>query len=302
MKTNNHYACASSKQNKLPENRQGEEGENQIKMNDTVLLAYAKYFVKFVKLYKEQDIDISAIHVQNEFNSCQVFPSCTWTSCGLAEFIKTYLGPQFKKNHIKTNIWLGTIERSNIALVDTILGDKDALKYIKGLGFQWAGKDIIETAHTKYPEMRIMQTENECGDGSNDWKAAEHTFKLMKRYLNGGANSYMYWNMILDKNGLSHWGWKQNSLITIDTKAERAYYNPEYYLFKHFSGFISKGSVKVKVIGYKDIVAFITPDDNLVIVSANLGNKAYHLRLKVGKKYIEVKLPSKSFNTFVGNI
>lgn len=32
-----------------------------------------------------------------------------------------------------------------------------------------------------------MQTETECGDGSNDWAAAEHTFALMRHYFNNGA-------------------------------------------------------------------------------------------------------------------
>ena len=76
--------------------------------------------------------------------------------------------------------------------------DPLARKYVSGLGFQWAGKDAIGPAHDEYPDTPLIQTESECGDGSNDWKAAEHTFGLIRHYFTNGANAYMYWNMILD--------------------------------------------------------------------------------------------------------
>ena len=45
---------------------------------------------------------------QNEFNSAQPFPSCTWTAKGLAKFI-SYLGPQM--NELNVKIFFGTMER-----------------------------------------------------------------------------------------------------------------------------------------------------------------------------------------------
>src|SRR2546426_8531617 len=45
---------------------------------------------------------------QNEFNSAQVFPSCTWTPEGLARFIG-YLGPEMEKRGVE--IFFGTLER-----------------------------------------------------------------------------------------------------------------------------------------------------------------------------------------------
>ncbi|KZE76085.1 hypothetical protein AV654_24525 [Paenibacillus elgii] len=43
-----------------------------------------------------------------------------------------------------------------------------AYKYIQGVGYQWAGKYAIQRTVQSYPELRYMQTENECGDGLND--------------------------------------------------------------------------------------------------------------------------------------
>jgi len=300
MKINKNYACASSKKNNFKPELQGKEGSDLILNNDTIFKAYAKYFVKFIKAYNDEGIKIFAIHVQNEFNSCQIFPSCTWEPSSLASFIGNYLGPQFDKDRIKTNIWLGTIERPDIKIIDTILGNKQCQNYIKGLGFQWAGKEAIDSAHIKYPLLELMQTESECGNGSNDWNAAEYTFSLMKRYFNSGANSYIYWNMILDETGKSHWNWKQNSLVTINTKDKKIIYNPEYYLFKHFSNFVEQGSSKVMTKGnFDDILAFITPHNDLIIITANTLSIPRIVRLKIAHKLIEVALPKNSFSTFV---
>lgn len=300
MKTNNHYACASGAGNGLKKTDQGKEGINQLIQNDTILLAYAKYFVKFVKEYKKEGIEISSVHVQNEFNSCQVFPSCIWTASALTNFIGNYLGPQFEKQKLKTEIWFGTIERPYIENIDTLLNDEKCNKYIKGLGFQWGGKGAIAEAHRKYPQLRLMQTENECGDGSNNWRAAEYTFSLMKHYLNYGANAYMYWNMVLEKSGKSHWGWRQNSLISIDSRKKKVVLNPEYYLFKHFSNLIRPGSLKVKTSGiYNDVLAFITPQNELVIIIANIDDSEKVLKIKVKKKTISVLVAPHSFNSLL---
>lgn len=300
MKINGNYACTKSKNNNFNPDIQGKEGSDLIRNNDTILRAYAKYFTKYIKAYKEEDIEIYAIQVQNEFNSCQIFPSCTWSSSTLVKFIGDFLGPQFEKDRVNTDIWLGTIERPDIKNIDTILNNEKCKNYIKGLGFQWAGKGGVDSARIKYPSLELMETENECGNGSNDWKAAESTFGLMKKYFNSGVNSYMYWNMILDKTGKSHWGWKQNSLITINTKDRRVFYNPEYYLFKHFTNFIKPGSVKVLSKGkFEDILAFITPGNDLIIVVANTSPMPKIIRIKISNKLIETTIPKNSFSTFV---
>lgn len=48
----------------------------RIRMEEKVLDAYARYFVKFVEAYKELGIPVSMIHVQNEPMADQKFPSC----------------------------------------------------------------------------------------------------------------------------------------------------------------------------------------------------------------------------------
>ncbi len=298
MKTNKHYACAFNPQfNDLPADRQGEEMKTQFRMEPKVLSAYALYFEKFVQEYEKEGIEISAVHVQNELNSCQSFPSCIWRPEDMATFIGKYLGPKFEAEGIQTQIWLGTIERPQIERVDTILLNKEAGKYIKGIGFQWAGKGAIPEIHRKYPEMKLMQTETECVDGSNDWKAAEHTFDLMKQYFKNGANAYMYWNMVLDETGKSQWGWKQNSMISIDKASGKVVYNPEYYLMKHMSYFVEPGSLYIPVATDENCLAFVK-GNKVVVFYYNNTDTEKQTNFAIGKDNITVNLKPKSFNTF----
>jgi len=295
MKTNNHYACRPDVVNDLAEEGRGQEMLTQFRMEEKYLSAYALYFLKFLQAYKKEGIDIYAVHVQNEPNSCQNFPSCIWTPSALATFIGDYLGPQFEKDKINAEIWLGTIERPHIDRIDTILNHMGARKHIKGIGFQWAGKGAIPEVYLKYPDLRLMQTETECGDGSNDWNAAEHTFELMKHYFNNGANAYMYWNIVLNEKGKSMWGWKQNSMITIDSVTKCVTYNPEFYLMKHFSYFIRPGAHRIETSD-SNCLAFKN-SDNIIIVCHNPGVRT-EKELIVYDTSFSIELPEKSFNTF----
>jgi len=298
MKTNNHYACASNPQfNDLPADRQGEEMKTQFRMEPKVLEAYALYFEKFVQGYGQEGIEIAAVHVQNELNSCQNFPSCIWRPEDMATFIGDYLGPKFDAGGIKSEIWLGTIERPQIERVDSIMMDKDAGKYISGIGFQWAGKGAIAEVHRKYPDVKLMQTETECGNGSNDWAAAEHTFGLMKHYFKNGANAYMYWNMVLDETGKSQWGWKQNSMISIDKASGKVTYNPEFYLMKHLSYFVEPGSKYIQVSSDENCLVFLK-NSELVIFYYNTDETEKQTSFQIGEKSISVNLKPKSFNSF----
>jgi glucosylceramidase len=298
MKTNNHYACSASKDfNDLPDNMQGTEMKTQFRMEDNVLKAYALYFQKFIEAYAAQGIPIYAIHPQNELNSCQVFPSCIWRPEDIARFIGGYLGPQLESAGLKTSLFMGTIERPQIERVDTILQNTAAKKYIRGVGFQWAGKDAIPLVHKKYPELLLMQTETECGDGSNDWKAARHTWELMRHYFSNGANAYMYWNMVLDETGKSQWGWKQNSMISINRETGQVVYNPEFYLMKHLAAYVSPGDYYLPVDN-PNCLAFRNKERTILILFNPLETeKTMKIRIK-GMDY-NIPLPAGSFNTLI---
>ncbi len=241
-----------------------------------------------------------AVHVQNEPASMQNFPSCAWSGAQERDFVRDYLGPKFQANHIPAQIWLGTINDGNMAdYADPVLSDPKAAAYISGIGYQWAGKDAIGPTHDKYPGYPLMQTETECGGGENNWDSAVHTWGLLRHYLTHEANSYMYWNMVLDQNSVSSWGWRQNAMVTVHTDTRTVTYNPEFYLMKHFSAYIRPGAKRVAVTGSDDALAFRNPDGAFVVEAANLGTALSAMTLHLGGKHLSASLPAQSFNTFV---
>ncbi len=144
-----------------------------------------------------------------------------------------------------------------------------------------------------------MQTETECGAGENNWDSAVHTWGLLRHYLSHWANSYLYWNMVLDQNSVSSWGWKQNAMITVHTDTHTITYNPEFYLMRHFSAYIAPGAKRLGVTGSDALLAFCNPDGTLVLEAANLGASAAPITLHVAGKRFAASLPAQSFNTFV---
>lgn len=300
MKTNGHYAGVPSPVNDLKPAQAGREMHTQFRMEPRVLAAYALYFAKFLDAYRAEGINIAAVHVQNEPNSCQNFPSCIWTPRDLAVFIGGCLGPQFEKDKRITEIWLGTIERPQVERVDAILADPGARPFISGVGFQWGGKDAIPYVRRHHPDLQLMQTETECGDGADDWAAAEYTFSLMKHYFNNGAGAYMFWNMVLDETGTSRWGWRQNTMITVNRQTQAVVYNPEFILMKHFSHFVRPGARKLKWNGsFTDGLAFRNSRGESVLILVNLEHDPRAVQIKADGKMLRVELPAQSFNTLL---
>ena len=239
---------------------------------------------KYVLAYRAQGIPVSAVHVQNEPISEQVYPSCRWTGPQERDFVRDYLGPEFKAAHVPAQIWLGTINDGNLAdYADPVLSDPKAAAYISGVGYQWEGKAAIGPTHDKYPAVQLMQTETECGGGENNWGSAAHTWGLLAHYLTHWANSYMYWNMVLDQNSVSSWGWRQNAMVTVHTDTKAVTYNPEFYLMKHFSAFVAPGAKRVAVTGSADTLAFRNPNGAIVAVAANLSDARFRRRCISGE-------------------
>ncbi|NWL87116.1 glycosyl hydrolase [Paenibacillus sp. 79R4] len=279
-----------------------------------ILEAYALYFVKFVQAYEEQGIPIHQIHVQNEVIADQKFPSCVWTGEQLREFIADYLGPAFEQYGLNTEIWLGTINAPDPweellkkrttdfdDYAGIVLSDPKAYSYIKGVGYQWAGKNAIKRTVDSYPELRYMQTENECGDGENSWDYARYVYNLYQHYFSHGVNAYIYWNMVLEPRGRSTWGWEQNSMITVDPQTKQYTFNPEYYVMKHFAYFIAPGSRRIGLQGAwtGKSVAFCNPDGEIVVVINNPFKEARRLNLNAGDQTLSFELEAGSFNTIV---
>lgn len=299
MKKNRHYATKAGQGNNYagPDMKQGED---QFIMQDKYLKAYARYFDKYLTAYEREGINVSMIMFQNEPYTINIWPNCTWSVESMKRFIGSYLGPVLKRSHSNVEIWHGTMNTDRLDDVEQVVTDKKAGRYISGGGFQWEGKDIVGKVHRLHHNMPLMCTENECGDGSNDWAAAEHTFDMVKHYIDNGVATYMYFNMVLKQDGLSAWGWRQNSLVVIDPVTHQVTYTPEYYLMKHLSRYVAQGACKLKTIGNDEaLLAFRNPDGTTVVIVANKHDNARKISIVVNADVIAAELKPNSFNTLI---
>lgn len=297
MKVNRHYANKASCGNGLAEDRQIPEGVDAFILDDRYLDCYARYFGKFIDAYRTYGIDVFMVMPQNEPNSDQCFPACTWTPYGLSRLI-SHLGPEMQKRDV--SIYLGTMERADAEIWSRILNDPEAGRYVEGMGFQWAGKDALPVLHERYPDLSCYQTEQECGDGLNDWKGAMHSWDLMLHYLKNGVQSYFYWNTSLFEDGVSTWGWRQNSLVVVDRDKKTFRYTPEYYLMKHFSHYVLPGAFVLDLgEDAEDAIAFLNPDGSKVLVLTNKEQGPETVSVKVGRRKYDFALPGLSVNTIV---
>ena len=264
------------------------------------LQAYADMFCRFIDLYAEEYIPIDMVMYQNEAYSYTAYPGCAWTAEGTIRFNRDYLVPTLKKKHPKVKTYIGTFNTNRLDYVERIV---DGLRNeVSGIGLQWEGRENLSALRQRYPELHLVSTESECGNGSMDWRAAEHTFHLLCDYIGHGCDEYFIWNFILADNGQSSWGWKQNALIQVDTKTRRHRYTGEYYAVKHFSQFVTPGS---RMIGYYPMseglqaIVFVTPQQKRIVIVGNSTDKTCEASIKVNKKYLVSQLAPHSFHTFV---
>lgn len=305
MKVNEHYSTRSGDWNGRPQGNRmtvGAEIFNNataFKMQERYLKAYALYFSKFVQAYAEEGIPLCAIQPQNEIAYSPNWPSCTWRAEDLAYFIGGYLGPQFEQDSLNTEIWLGTINYGRPSYVKTILDNKDASKYLSGVGFQWGGSKAIPAIAKEYSDIKYMQTENKCGDGENDWTSVARSWETLVHFFNNNTGSYMYWNMVLDETGKSAWGWPQNSMVVIDATTKEIKYTDEFYLFKHLSHFVQPGDHVLKSSAGKNHIAFKLKDGRIMLLVNNPEETVEKINLKIGDQLMAVQLQPASINTII---
>ena len=283
--------------NGLADNQIMHEGEDSFIQDEDYFKAYALYFQKYVKAYRQEGIDIFMVMPQNEFNSDQNFPSCTWTAQGITDFLH-YLVPAMKEEGV--DVYFGTMERPNRALVDTVLTDPLIGKDIKGVAFQWAGKDALPLIHDSYPELTMVMSEQQCFYGANSWKDFMDAWDLLKHNMDNGVAIYDYWNLALFDGEVSTWGWQQNSLISVDYQTGSYKYNYEFYEMKHISRYVRSDAVYLGTSGsMEDSMAFRNPDGSIVVLAAEKTGTPLVLTIKAGKKTVKVNIPANSVSTIV---
>ena len=305
--------------------------QNYFIQDPRYLQAYANMFCKFIDLYREENIPIDMVMYQNEAYSYTPYPGCAWTAEGTLRFNRDYLIPTIQKKHPEVEVMIGTLNTNRLDYVDKFIrplsnsprgGEEsqssDELTSTKaalpptggagrgavGIGLQWEGRYIIDSLRQRYPDLRFISTESECGNGQMNWRAGEHTFYLLSDYIGKGCDEYYIWNFILCDQGRSPWGWKQNALVQVRSANLTHRYTPEFYAVKHFSNLVTPGS---RMQGYvprektqgMPVIVFQRPDNRYVVIVGNQTDEQRTATVRLGKKFLNMTLPAHSMHTYI---
>jgi glucosylceramidase len=283
-----------------------------MKSDAAILAAHAQYFVRFVRAYKEQGINIELVAPQNEPVGNHTYPSCMWDATTYTSFIGEHLGPALSSAGLSTKVMLGGSFDSSqdTAFVRAVLADSTAKGYcaVAGVGYDMANPSKVSAIQSS--GLPIWVSEHKAGNypwnkatykttAPNDMAYAIETWGLIRDAITTvGVTAYNAWHMVLDKTGKNIDAsneWAQDSLLVADFGQLTA--TPAYYVFRHFSRFVEPGA-KVVATNGSNAVAFKNPDTSLVVVLYNSGT-ARTMTIAVRGRKLQFAAPGNGFVTLV---
>ncbi|MDZ8119072.1 glycoside hydrolase family 30 protein [Pontiella agarivorans] len=259
-----------------------------------VFEAYGKYFANYVQAYKQNGVNIRLVCVQNEPDASTKYTSNIMPADQMLDLAINYIRPEFKKNGIDTKIFAGTFRSHGNMEMHRFVA-LDQAKKVDGIGVQYTDPRLVQEVQRKYPGFTFMHTESACFQGANSPKEAVGRLGEVSGMLDAGCVNFCYWNMILNETGLSHWDWKQNSLINIDREKKTVRYNPDYNVMYLISKMVKPGDVRVAssflagpIISVKDKAG------TLKVIIQNETRREQGIRMRVDDDIFHFMIPARA--------
>ena len=260
---------------------------------------YAQYFVRYVQEMASEGIRIDAVTVQNEPLHGGNNPSMTMLDFQQAEFVRDHLGPAFADAGIGTRIIIYDHNADRLDYPLRVLSDPDAAAYVDGTAFHLYGGEIsaLSEVHEAYPDKRIYFTEQWVGaPGDMIRDLLWHTENLIVGATRNWSRIVLQWNLAADPSQDPHTpGGCDRCLGALTIDGNDVVRNPAFYIIAQASAFVPRGSIRVgsnEVDGLPN-VAFLTPDDRIVLIVANTGRRERNVRIELGRKATTARLPAR---------
>jgi glucosylceramidase len=271
---------------------------SEIRNEPAVLQAYARYLRRFVEAYAEQGLPIDRLMVQNEIDSPAPFPGCRWDVELFVRFHTDYLRGEFARHGVNTEVWAGTFRTMSGLQAHQAFESEAFRRCVKGAAFQYSFPRLLQDFQLAFPGTRVMHTETVCHNGDNSWTQAASQFDDVVAYLNGNAEVFSYWNLVLNQEAKSAWGWGQNAMFTADVSTGRLRANPDAEVFRLFSRNIQVGARRVQAFSYlADTLCFENPDGTRALFLRNL-EAARTANLVMDGQARTLQLPERSLCVF----
>ena len=240
---------------------------------------YAAYLVKYIQAMAKEGINIWALTPQNEPLHAGNNPSMLMSSQMQTNFIKTALGPEFKKRNITTKIIVYDHNCDHPEYAIDLLNDAEAKKYVSGSAFHLYNGDISALSKVKaaHPDKDLYFTEQWTGykgDFTGDFMW--HIKNVIIGAVNNHAKTAIEWNLANDPTYGPHTpGGCTECLGAITISGQDILRNQSYYIVMQAARFIPAGSIRlgIEVPAGIQATAFMRPDGKKVLLVQNEGRK-----------------------------
>ena len=279
--------------------------------------AWALYYARFVKSYRQAGVPIWGLTIQNEPMATQRWESCVYQATDERDFLKNYLGPVMAEQGLRdVNIMVWDHNRDLIVQrAQTIFDDPDAAKYAWGIAFHWYEDwsggtqmyDNVALVKQRYPDKHILFTEGTPATFDSTaydrWALGEAYGRSMIHDFNSGTEGWTAWNILLDeRGGPNHVGNFCFAPIHADTRTGKLIYTNSYYYIGHFSKFIRPGAKRILASPSRSMLlttAFVNGDGKVVVVVMNPTAKGGDYNLLVGSTSVQISSRPHSIQTVV---
>ncbi len=281
--------------------------------------AWALYFTKFIKSYRQAGVPVWGITIQNEPMATQTWESCVYQAADERDFLKDYLGPVMAEQGLRdVNIMVWDHNRDLIIQrAQTIFDDPSAAKYVWGIAFHWYEDwsggtqmyDNVALVHQLYPDKHILFTEGTPASFDSTaygrWSLGEAYGRSMIHDFNSGTEGWTDWNILLDeRGGPNHVGNFCFAPIHADTRTGQLIYTNSYYYLGHFSKFIRPGARRILASPSRSMLlttAFVNADGSVAVVVMNPTPRGGQYAVVVGAASVEIGSRPHSIQTVVFN-
>jgi glucosylceramidase len=263
-------------------------------------LTYANYLANYIQAMEKEGIPIWALTPQNEPLHPGNNPSMYMSSQMQANFIKTALGPVFKKRNINTKIIVYDHNCDHPEYAIDLLNDPETKQYVTGSAFHLYNGDISALSKVKaaHPDKDLYFTEQWTGykgDFTGDFMW--HVKNVILGAVNNHAKTAIEWNLANDPSYGPHTpGGCTECLGALTISGQDIIRNQSYYIVMQAAKFVPAGSIRlgIEVPASMQAAAFKRPDGKMVLLIQNEGRQK---NISIDKLNLEI--PAESVLTII---
>ena len=221
------------------------------------------------------------------------------------EFIKTSLGPLFKKEGITTEIVIYDHNADHPNYPLAILNDPKTKPYVAASAFHlYLGEEkALSTLHEQHPDKPIYFTEQWTGaKGDFDGDLMWHLEHIVMGTIKNWSSVVLEWNLAADAMYLPHTpgGCTEcKGALTIQNTAVTK--NVSYYIIGQFASLMQKGAIRVESTESDPNVKSLTCkmlDGSYFVMLLNKSEEKI-IKVQLEKKSINMKVPAKTATSFI---